>query len=105
MFEGQDEEGLMRSDGSQSVFNGVYPDKSRYQARSSTAPCYENDLGHFGTPDEAAQAYGRIEEEGEADKDNQIIHGEAEVADGGGGGLFEIKRGGGKKTASDPSST
>ena len=49
----------MRSDaGSQSVFNGVYSDKGRYQARSSTAACYENDLGHFGTPDEAAQAYG-----------------------------------------------
>jgi hypothetical protein len=58
MFKGQDEEGLMRSDGSQSVFNGVYSDKGRYQARSSTAPCYENDLGHFGTPDEAAQANG-----------------------------------------------
>ena len=58
MFQEQDEEGLMRSDaGSQSVFNGVYSDKGRYQARSSTAACYENDLGHFGTPDEAAQAY------------------------------------------------
>jgi hypothetical protein len=109
MLQEQDEEGLMRSDaGSQSVFNGVYSDKGRYQARSSTAACYENDLGHFGTPDEAAQAYGRIEEEGEADKDNQIIYGKAKVADGGGGGggaLFEIKHGGGKKRASDPSST
>ena len=40
MFQGQ---GLLRSDGSQRVFKGVYQDKGRYTATCTTAP--SSDLG------------------------------------------------------------
>jgi hypothetical protein len=47
---------LIRSK-SKSGFKAVCPDKGRYTATCTTAPCHKNYLGSFGTPEEAAQAY------------------------------------------------
>ena len=50
---------LMRSDTNQTAFEGVRPNRSKYQAKCSTTPCRNHSLGNFDTPEEAAQAYLR----------------------------------------------
>jgi hypothetical protein len=47
----------MRSDKGSTGFKGVRPNKGRYQVQCNTTPCHNQNLGRFGTPEEAAQAY------------------------------------------------
>jgi hypothetical protein len=47
---------LMRSN-TQTAFKGVCPNRSKYLATCSTAPCRHHYLGTFGTPEEAAQSH------------------------------------------------
>jgi hypothetical protein len=48
---------LMRSDSNLTGFKGVCPNEGRYKATCSTAPCHDQHLGMFATPEEAAQAF------------------------------------------------
>jgi hypothetical protein len=48
---------LIRSDKTKTGYKGVIVNKGRYQAQCNTAPCHNNHLGSFDTPEEAAQAY------------------------------------------------
>ena len=48
---------LIRSDKAKTGYKGVTPNHGRYQAECTTSPCRYNYLGHFGTLEEAAQAY------------------------------------------------
>jgi hypothetical protein len=48
---------LIRSERNSTGFKGVYLYKGRYQAKCDTASCHSHNLGRFGTPEEAAQAY------------------------------------------------
>jgi hypothetical protein len=48
---------LIRSDKGKAGYKGVYRHKGRYMATCNTSHCCHNNLGSFGTPEEAAQAY------------------------------------------------
>ena len=49
---------LIRSDTNRTGYKGVQPNWGRFQVRCDTPPsCQNNNLGNFGTPEEAAQAY------------------------------------------------
>jgi hypothetical protein len=49
---------LIRSDTNRTGYKGVQPNWGRFQVRCDTPPsCQNNNLGNFGTAEEAAQAY------------------------------------------------
>jgi hypothetical protein len=48
---------LQRSSRNKSGFKGVEAKGNKYQAHCTTPPCRWTNLGSFGTPEEAAQAY------------------------------------------------
>ena len=57
MLGGGDGQQLIRSDKAKSGYKGVTANKGRYRAQCTTAPCRNNNLGAFDTPEDAAQAY------------------------------------------------